>query len=148
MKNLVTLKQETYTYGRCNCCGKRFNRRVRGFVFGFSNGKYFSPVDATGLDTEKEYRFENVPADIKMVKVGYKCSQPIFKEIEKAEAIKPQIKITPKKATGEFKVWNSDNNDYHYVIVDAKGGEMKLARGSEYLEFKIAQQNYLQIKKK
>lgn len=153
MKNQVTLRQDSYSYGKCECCGKRFNRRTRGYVFGLSNGEYFKPFGYYGGDTEKEYNFVNVPKDIKLVKVGHKCAQPIFAEIDKresdlfetlAQAVKPQKTIKPSKATGEYKVWNEDRTDYHYVIVDNKGGEMVLQRGSEYLEFKIAQQNYEQ----
>ena len=144
MKNVI-LKQESYSYGKCNCCGKKFTRKIRGYVFGFSSGEYFTPTNQFEGDQEKEYHFTNVPDDIQLVKVGHKCSQPIFIKIDNQE--KQNINIKPSLATGEYKV-HTDNNDFHYIIVDAKGGEMKLNRGEEYLTFKIAQQNYLKRRRK
>ena len=55
--------------------------------------------------------------------------------------------IKPKNATAELKVWNNDGTNFHYVIRDSKGNEMILQRGTEYLEFKIAQQEYLKKRK-
>jgi len=55
------------------------------------------------------------------------------------------MKIKPKNAVTELKVWDSENS-FHYVIKDADGREMILNRGSEYLEFKIAQQEFKSIK--
>lgn len=57
------------------------------------------------------------------------------------------IKIKPSQAMGEYKVWNEDNTDYHWVIVDKLGRGMILLRGAQYLEFKIAQQKYMRRKK-
>lgn len=51
------------------------------------------------------------------------------------------MKIKPKNAVTELKVWDSENS-FYYVIKDADGREMILNRGSEYLEFKIAQQEF------
>jgi hypothetical protein len=58
-----------------------------------------------------------------------------------AKATKPEeVNIKPSQAFGEHKVWNEDNTDYHWLIVDKKGRGMILQRGEQYLEFKIAQQ--------
>ena len=84
---IVTLKQERYQYGRCNCCNKKFNRTTRGTVFGFSDGKYYLPTNFYDGDTLKEYFFENTPQDIKLVKVGGSCSEPIILEIEAKVAL-------------------------------------------------------------
>ena len=140
--NSITLKQDTYSYGRCKCCDKKFNRRTRGTVMGYSKGKYFLPVNFYDTDTAKEYFFENTPNDIELVKVGYNCSQPIIIEIEKKEREKKEYFETlqqPKKQIGEFKVWTGDN-EYHWKVVNKKGIEQILQRGTEYLEYKIKQQ--------
>lgn len=141
MKNQVILKQEVYSYGKCECCNKKFNRRTRGFVFGLSNGKYFRALNSNDGDTEKEYVFENVPSDIKLVKVGYKCSQPIHLEIDKQDYFNSLNQSEKSESvSGEFKVWTSEK-DFHYLIIDEKGNEKILKRGSEYLNYKIKQQS-------
>lgn len=45
--------------------------------------------------------------------------------------------ITP---AGEYKV-HTGENEFHYLIVDEKGNETVLQRGTEYLDYKIKQQN-------
>lgn len=62
--------------------------------------------------------------------------------VKLAEAV-----IKPSQAMGEYKVWNQDGTDYHWVIVDKLGRGMILLRGAQYLEFKVAQQEYLKRKK-
>lgn len=82
-------------------------------------------------------------------KNGQECWKVVIKSENEdlfetlAQATKPTDVIKPKNAIAELKVWNEDRTNFHYVIKDAKGGEMILSRGSEYLEFKIAQQEYI-----
>ena len=75
----ITLKQQVYAYGKCHCCGKKFSRTTRGSVFGFSaDGKYYLPINRFDGDTQKEYHFGDVPADIVLTKVGEKCTQDLY----------------------------------------------------------------------
>jgi hypothetical protein len=75
MKTIELTRTGEYSYGKCDCCGKKFTRRSRGSVFGKnSNGMYYACLPWE-METGKTFTFENVPQDeeLTLVKLGTTC---------------------------------------------------------------------------
>ena len=84
MKN-VTIKQEKYNRGRCDCCNKKFTRTIRGLAFGKGSDGIYYYDDNQSLETAKEFNFSNVPngVELKLVKIGFNCWSKLCEQNDK-----------------------------------------------------------------
>ena len=122
----------------CACCNKKINRMHTNFSYvGVDKSNNILGVILLD-DNSIDLRDVNNSEFYQVKAMGGNCVKKFY---SKNDVIKP------KNATAELKVWNNDGTNFHYVIRDSKGNEMILQRGTEYLEFKIAQQEYLKKRK-
>jgi hypothetical protein len=123
----------------CACCNKKINRNHTNFSYvGVDKSNNILGVILLD-DNSIDLRDVNNSEFYQVRAMGGNCVKKFY---SKNDVIKP------KNASAELKVWNTDGTNFHYVIRDSKGNEMILQRGTEYLEFKIAQQEYLKKIKK
>jgi hypothetical protein len=74
----VLQRQDNYTYGKCYCCGKKFNRTTRGLPVGLGVDGNLYPTEFPQLDTDRTITF-NVPIEIEdIVKLGMSCYRKKF----------------------------------------------------------------------
>ena len=76
-KKIVLKREGAYSYGRCDCCNRKFTRTTRGIVVGKGDDMKYYPNTCHSNDWAEEFSFLH-PEGVKilgMVKLGSRCFQ-------------------------------------------------------------------------
>ena len=81
-KTIHHIRTEPYRFGKCDCCGKRFNRSTRGQVSAKdSKGLYYGSMPWQS-DHMTDFDFEGIPSteEVTVVKLGIHCLRRLHNE--------------------------------------------------------------------